>query len=101
MAENKLADLSTEFAIQILKLTERRGDDALMVILKLVDEAKSNYGIGINDYKINEDKSITCKITLEDIMHKEPSLSEELKKEILKYKFYSICLTFDDTHKVA
>ena len=25
---------------QILKLTERRGDDALMVILKLVDEAK-------------------------------------------------------------
>ena len=67
----------------------------------LVDEAKSNYGIGINDYKINEDKSITCKITLEDIMHKEPSLSDELKKEILKYKFYSICLTFDDTHKVA
>ena len=71
------------------------------MIIKLVDEAKSNYGIGINDYKINEDKSITCKITLEDIMHKEPSLSEELKKEILKYKFYSICLTFDDTHKVA
>ena len=27
---------------QILKLTERRGDDALMVILKLVDEAKPN-----------------------------------------------------------
>lgn len=26
--------------IQILKLTERRGDDALMVILKLVEEAK-------------------------------------------------------------
>ena len=25
---------------QILKLAERRGDDALMVILKLVDEAK-------------------------------------------------------------
>lgn len=100
---NKLGEESIDFRVKGAKSLKDLYVDGYLIdmIIKLVDEAKSNYGIGINDYKINEDKSITCKITLEDIMHKEPSLSEGLKKEILKYKFYSICLTFDDTHKVA
>jgi hypothetical protein len=70
-------------------------------IMELVNEAKSNYGIGVNDYKVNTDGSITCKITLEDIMHKEgSSLSEELKADIVNYRFNNISLTFDDKHPV-
>lgn len=51
---------------QILKLTERRGDDALMVILKLVDEAKP---------EVKETKKATKKTTKK--VEKEEKVAEE------------------------
>lgn len=99
---NNIGNIFIDFRVKGVKALKDLYVDGHLVdiIMKLIDEAKSNYGIGINDYRKNTDGSTTCKVTLEDIMHKEPSMSKELKSEIVKNKFNSVCLTFDDTHKI-
>lgn len=66
-------------------------------IIELIEYANKNFGDGVSEYnvvKINRTtSSVSCSITLEDLLKFRDT--EDLRKEILDYKFSKILVYFD------
>ena len=65
------------------------------VIIELITEAKNNYGIGVRDFRKN-DNQIFCEVTIDDILQKYSPISEELKKDIVDFRFNRVMVTFNE-----
>ena len=80
------------------------------VVIEIFEYANSNFGLGVNTYdivnfgtKVRPDNAIYCIITLEDIINYKKgieNMSENLKNEIMRYKFNSIEVVVDKSEKV-
>ena len=83
---------------KIVKISDLFGKEELGVaLIDLVNHATNNFGEGVSDFnavKINRTmNSYACTITLEDLIKFRNT--EELREDILRYKFSKIIVYFD------
>ncbi len=88
---------------KIVKISDLFGNGPLHdAIIELVKKAELNYGEGVSSYrivKVGKNNTVTCIIELNDIINN-IDLTDELKDEIILYKFSKVVIYFDKDKEI-